>query len=198
MADGDGQAGLSSQAGQFGLPCSQPIAVGPAGIGGDQQSGGVGEAPGAHLVPPSSDRFDRELGGVCAVADVDPALVVGDIVDAVRDGLGELVQVRVGEVMHLDPLGVACRRPLGTAVGVVAQQFLFLGVDTDNRLAVVDEPIRLGVDVAELSVTVGMLATLVDLGVGLQRVAQTGACNLFCVRGFIHLLFSWASGLMLA
>ena len=52
VADGDPQAGLGGQAGQFDLPGPDPVAVGAAGIGGDQQPVGVGEAVPAHLVPP--------------------------------------------------------------------------------------------------------------------------------------------------
>jgi len=74
--------------------------------------------------------------------------------------------------VDLDPFGLALRRPFGAPVGVVADQFLLLGVHADHRLAVVGEGDGHVVQVAELGVTVGVLAALGDLGIGLQRVAQ--------------------------
>ena len=49
--------------------------------------------------------FDGELGGVGDVADRDPALVVGQVVDAIGDGLAPLPESSVGEVVDLDPSG---------------------------------------------------------------------------------------------
>ena len=106
------QAGLCGQAGQLDLPGPDPVAVGSAGIGGDQEPVGVGEAGSAHLVPPASDGLDGELGGVGGVADVDPALVVGHVVDPVGDGLGVLAQGGIGEVVDVDPLGFALAVPI--------------------------------------------------------------------------------------
>jgi len=48
---------------------TEPVAVGPAGVGGDQQLGGQGEACLAEGVPLASDRLDCELGGVGSIAD---------------------------------------------------------------------------------------------------------------------------------
>jgi hypothetical protein len=127
----------------------------------------------AHLVPPAADGLDGELGGVSAVADGDPALVVGDVVDPIGDGLGVLAQVPVGEVVHPDPGRFALRGPFGAPVRVVADQLLLLGVDTDHRFVVVDEVLGQVVEVTELGVAVGMLASLRHLGVGLQRIAET-------------------------
>jgi hypothetical protein len=64
VADGDRQPGLGCQVGQFTFPQPQPVSVGAATVGGDQQpvGSGVGEAP--DLVPPAADRLDRELAGV--------------------------------------------------------------------------------------------------------------------------------------
>ena len=75
-------------------------------------------------MPPATDGLNGELGGVGHVADADPSLVVADVVDAIRDGLGELTEGTVGEVMYLDPLGLAFGAPFGAAVGVVADQLL--------------------------------------------------------------------------
>ena len=162
----------AASASELDFPGPQPIAVGASGIGGDQETLGGGEAVTSHLVPPAADGFDGELGGVGRVADVDPALVVGHVVDAIGDGLGVLAEGAIGEVVDVHPLGLAFGCPLGTAVGVVADQLLLLGVDRDHRLAVVDEGGGHVVEVVELGVAVGVLATLGHLGVGLERVAE--------------------------
>ena len=54
----------------------------------------------AHSVPPPRMDLDRERGGVGRVADGDPAFVVGQVVDAVGDGLAG-AQVPVDEVVGL-------------------------------------------------------------------------------------------------
>ena len=69
--------------------------------------------------------------------------------------------------------GIALRLPFGAAVGVVANVFLLLGVDADHRLAGGQMRSRLGVDVAELAISVlGLGLGLGDLGVGLKAVAD--------------------------
>ena len=68
MAYGDGQAGFGGQSSEVGLPRSDAVSVGSAGVGGDQKPGGVAEAVLAHLVPPAADRVGGELGGVGGVA----------------------------------------------------------------------------------------------------------------------------------
>ena len=107
VAHGDAEPGLGGEVSEVNFPGAQPVAVGPAGIGGDQQPVSVGEPGPAHLVPPRTDRLDSELGGVGNVADGDPAFVVGDVVDPVGDRLGELAELAVGEVVDLDPFRFA-------------------------------------------------------------------------------------------
>jgi len=89
VTDRDAQARLGGEPDQVEHECPHPWSVGSAGVGGDQQGGGLGEAGPAHLVPPVADRFDGELRGVCGVADRDPALVVADVVDPIGDGLSD-------------------------------------------------------------------------------------------------------------
>ena len=126
----------------------------------------------AQGVPPAADGLHGELGCVGGVADADPAGVVGDVVDAVGDGLGELSQRPVGEVVHADPLGLPGGLRLGAAVGVGPDQFLLLGVHADHRLPGGAELAGQRVEVGELGVAVGVLGALVLLGRRLQRVAH--------------------------
>ena len=123
----------------------------------------------AHALPPAADAFDGEGGGVVIDADADPALVGGDVVDAV--GNGPAVG-RDHEVVHAHFLGLALGAQLPAGVPEIANQLLFLGVDRDRRLAGPPEAADAGVDVLELGVAVGMLAALAGLGVGLQAEAQ--------------------------
>ena len=123
VADGELKPRLGRQPGQLGLPCPDPVAVGTTSVGTDQQplGGRVGVA--ADLLPPASQRLDRERGGVVVDSDTDLAGMMPKVVDPIGDSLARL---RVGEVMHVDPLGVARGLPLPTAVGEAPDQLLLL------------------------------------------------------------------------
>src|SRR5450759_3857024 len=70
---------------QLCFPEAEAIAVTAAAVGCDREGGGVGVALLAEVFPPAQDRVDRELGGVVVDPDVDPAPVVGEVVDPVGD-----------------------------------------------------------------------------------------------------------------
>jgi hypothetical protein len=76
---------------------------------------------------------------------------VPEVVDPVGDRLAHL---RIGEVVDVDPLGLARRLPLGTAACVAADQLLVLGVHADHRLPGGQMDLGLLVEVAELGVPV--------------------------------------------
>ena len=67
--------------------------------------------------------------------------------------------------------GSPLRLPLPSRVLEVADQLLLLGVDGDDRHAPLDAVLRLGVDVLELRVAIGMLRALDGLVRRLQAVA---------------------------
>ncbi len=110
VTDRDLQAGLRGQLGQVPFPGPDPVAVGAAGIGGDQQPGRFGEPVLAQGVPPAPDRVDRELGGV------DPALVVGDVIDPIGIALANSPNERSVKSCTLtrvgSPVGCHSRPPL--------------------------------------------------------------------------------------
>ena len=160
---------VSGQRGQFDLPELDPVAVGTAGIGGDQELGGVGEPRLSHGVPPAPDGFDREGRRVGRVADRDPALVMSQVVDPVRDGPAQFL---VDEVMGLGAGRLACGVEFASAVGELAHQLFLLGVHGDHRLVLLHEPADLFVEVDELEVSIGMGGTLLLLGGSLERVAE--------------------------
>jgi len=102
-------------------------------------------------------------------ADVDPAGIGGEVVDAVRDGLRTLRTGEEAVVLHPDRL--AFRAPLPAGVGQLPEQFLFLGVHADDRLTVGLMLLDLLVDVAELGIPIRVLCALQGLGSGLQAEA---------------------------
>ena len=73
VADRDGQPGLGGEVRELGLPHPVAVAVGPAGVGGDQQPGRGRVVAAAAGLPPPADRGDRERRGVVVHPDVDPA-----------------------------------------------------------------------------------------------------------------------------
>ena len=157
---------------QFALPQAQTHAVAAAAIGGDQQPRRGGIAGCAELLPPAPDALDGERRRVVVDADIDPAGVGGDVVDAVRHRLAEFGD---DEVVHPDRLRLALGAQLPAAVLEVADKLLLLGVDRDRRLTGCLERRHLGVDVLELGVAVGVAGAFARLAVGLQAEAQAAA-----------------------
>src|SRR5207253_8749400 len=76
------------------------------------------------------------------------------------------------EVVHLHALRIAFRAIVAATILVVADQLFLLGVDRDDRLPRGLCRNRLGVDVFELRIAVGMLRALVGLAVRLPAVAE--------------------------
>jgi hypothetical protein len=103
-------------------------------------------------------------------AQIDPAGIGGDVVDAVgRD----LAQFGDDEIMHPHRFGLALRTELTSCILKVTNKLLLLRVDRDGRLSSDLERIDLRVDVFELRIAVGMACALAGLAVRLQAEAQT-------------------------
>src|SRR5215831_18114738 len=101
------------------------------------------------------------------LADVDPAHVALDVVDAVGDRLALLAD----EVVDVHRHRFAPGPPLPAPVLELADQLLLLAVHRDHRQASIAELAGLLVEVVELGVAVGMLSALHGLDVGLEAVA---------------------------
>jgi pimeloyl-ACP methyl ester carboxylesterase len=100
----DVQARLGGQFSQLGLPQPVAVAVRASRIGSDQQAPGVRIVIHAAGLPPATDRGDGERRRVVIDTDIDPAGIGGDVVNAVRDGLGNLrthEAARLGDFMGL-------------------------------------------------------------------------------------------------
>ena len=58
-------------------------------------------------------------------ADTDPALVVGDVIDTVRDGTS---QFGIYKVLHIDRFGGRFGMPFPAVIFEIAYQFFLLGI----------------------------------------------------------------------
>ena len=157
---------VSSQRCELDLPSAQPVAVGAATVGADQQLLGAGVGVLADLVEPTADGLHGEPRGVVVGADRNPAVVGCDVVNAVGVGLAQL---RVGEVVHVHPDRVPGRSPLTPTVLVEADEFLLLGIHADHRLAGSNMFRALLGELAELGVAVFVGGPLDLFLVALQR-----------------------------
>ena len=77
--------------------------------------------------------------------------------------------------------------PSATLVGEVADQFLVLGIDTDDRIACLQELLSHTTNVVKLAVAVGMHSARQALAVGDQAKAQLAqaADRLWCDRSCV-------------
>ena len=168
---GDRDAEFAGEPGQFHFPQPQPVPVGAAGVGGDQQAPRIGVSLPAQRVPPAADRRHGERGGVAVGADRHPAGVGTDVIHPVGHRLAQLL---IDEVVGVHLLRLALRPPGAALAGIRPDQLLLLGIHADHRLTRRQGSSDLVIDIAELGVTVGVLGALQRLGVALQAVAQLG------------------------
>src|SRR5271157_4664721 len=121
----------------------------------------------ARLVRPTLHALHGKTRRVMGTAYGHPPFIVLLIVDTTRYGLGS---VRVGEITHVHLNRLPCRLPFLPGIPVVSDQFLLLGVDRDDRPASAQERLALALDVAKLSIPIGMLLSFFGLGITLQTV----------------------------
>ena len=83
--------------------------------------------------------------------------VGGHVLDAIRDRLAQLL---VHEIVYVDPLRLAARKPFPPTIFEMSDQLLLFGVDADHRVAASDVFAGPVVEVAELDIAIGMLGAL--------------------------------------
>ena len=122
--DADGEVvGIAEGVLEVVLPGAWGAAVAAAGVGEDDEFGGVGIARAALVAPPGLDAVDREGRCVGGLANADAAAVGEQVVDAVGDGAavgfgGEVVVFDVGGAIVPGAAGIA----------EVADEFFLLGI----------------------------------------------------------------------
>ena len=117
--------------------------------------------------PPLCDGMGGKFWCIIGVAQIDIILVMDDVIDAI--GYGPTQRI-AREIMDIDLL--RSLTPTTTLIGEVADQLLVLGIDTNDRIACVQELLSHTTNVAKLSVAVGMNSASQALAVGNQAKAQ--------------------------
>jgi hypothetical protein len=129
------RAGGVGESGRFPLPPPRSVAVGAARVRGDEELRRRWAGDAADGAPPAADGRDGERRGVAVVAHRHPARVGAQVVDTVRHGVTLVATLVAGEVVDVDPARVTDRAPGLARVGVLADQFLLLRLDTDHGLS---------------------------------------------------------------
>lgn len=83
--------------------------------------------------------------------DIDTALIVHEIIDAIGYGYSYRI---LAKIVGIDPFRLLS--PDATTVEKEANQFLVLGINTDDRASCVKKELLDAFDVAELAVSIGM------------------------------------------
>ena len=140
---------VSALALQFSFPEPGTAVVAAARITEDQELVLVRKAGACGVGPPLCDGMGGKFGRIIGVAQIDIALVMDDVIDAIRHGPTQRI---AREIMQIDLL----RRltPSATLVGEVADQFLVLGIDTDDRIAGAQALLSHTTNVVKLAVAV--------------------------------------------
>jgi hypothetical protein len=82
----------------------------------------------SHLFPPSANGFDRELRRIVVDADTHPTLILCNVVDAIRDGLP---QILVHEVVDEHFFGFALELPFPPIILEFPDDFLLFRIHRD-------------------------------------------------------------------
>ena len=169
MTDRDAQSGLVGQPLHLPLPQAAARAVGAASIRGDEQVGLARIQTLAILVPPAPDTLDSKLRRVMVNAHIHKALILDQIIHAIRDGFPS-GQRQV--VVDVDRPLFSFRLPLPPIVFEVADQFLLLAIHRDNRITRGFKLLALLLDVPKLGITVRVATPLNGFLVRPQREAH--------------------------
>src|SRR6516162_603478 len=169
MRNGKLQLPLVRQSLQLPLPQSQSSSVAASRISGNEQALCLGIDSSAHRVPPAPNALYRKSGGVVIHANIDPAAVLRQVIDAVRSDLPQGANFKI---MHANLFGLSLRAPFAASVLKVAHQLLLLGIHRNHRLPARQVLLHFLVEVPKLSVAIGMLRTFQGLAIRLQTIPQ--------------------------
>ena len=99
-------------------------------------------------------------------SDVHEPRVAPDVIHTIRVHAGNS---RIGEIMPVSLKGIFGRKPLPPMIRIVSEQFFLLGIHGHDRCSCGQRTLGLGIDVAELCVSVGMIVAFFRLTVALQQ-----------------------------
>ena len=167
VCDLDRQTALVGKVLKFFFPEPVARAVTASAVGFYVKPVGFRIKLGAHRGPPILDGGDGKRSSVVVGAHAHPALIVGEVVNAVGVGSPEFWN---DKVVHAHRLRMAFQMPLAAAVFEVSDEFLFLRVNGDDGLAFGLGQEDALVDVFELGVAIGMGKAFAGFDIGLQAV----------------------------
>ena len=175
VADRDRESGPVREALKFPLPKAWSRSVTATAIGCDQECLGSRIGRSAHPTPPTADRVDREAASIVIDSYADPALVSAQVVDSIRNGFAP---VGNHKVVDTNGLRRSLRPPFPATILEIANQFLLLRIDRDDRLRLIQALAHLRIEVEELLRAIWVPRALQCLAVGLQ--AETALVQQLC------------------
>lgn len=163
--------GQGVRVGQLGLKLRLPgitaMAVAAAGVGQDKNLARAGVATGTFLLPPMGDGMGGESGSVVRNTHHKGAVILGDVVDAIRNGDADGVGA---EVVVKDTAGAAF--PTAAGIPEVADQFTLFCVDADDgQMTALEAASQLG-EIFELEISIRAVAGGDLLMIDAQRIAH--------------------------
>ena len=120
-------------------------------------------------IPPTPDTLDGKLGGVMVKAHIDKALILDEVIYAIRHGFA-IGQPQV--VVDVDRALCSFGLPFPPVVLEVSKQFLLLAIHGDDRITGRFKLLALLLDVPKLGITVRMATALNAFLVRPQREAH--------------------------
>src|SRR5580692_3511088 len=169
MADTQSQVQFLSQFLQGHFPQTRAIAVAAASVCRDQEFLCPWKPLCPHALPPALNRSSCELRCVAMNSHADPALIVHQIINPVRN---RFAQCGVLEVMNANFLRLALGPPFLPRILKISNQFLLFCVHRHYRLPAFLQAAHLLTDVFKLGITVGMVVPFAGLAIRLQTVTE--------------------------
>lgn len=151
VADGKRKTGFIGKCLQFEFPQTQAPSVAAATVGSDDNLLGCGIKLSSFKAPPTTNGGHGKGARVMVGAHVDKSGVAPQVIDAIGIGARHF---RSWKIMTADLAGLFAWKPLLACVIVVSHQFLFLGVNGNDRQALGQALFDARADMAELRVPV--------------------------------------------
>lgn len=167
VANGDFQPGLIGELLEGAFPQAWTTTIAAAGVGFDQETLAFWKTVSSRRLPPRADGGHREFASITRCADRDSRRVVRQVVHAIRHRLADRVVREVVSVHFVR----------GSAIGAahvleLADEFLFLRIHAENRIARRKKCLTLFSQILELLIAIRMRRSRESFDVHTQREAQ--------------------------